>query len=92
MGLDVYAWLAERLHRIDPGKPAFVPWTALKGQFGVDYDRIRAFRAVFLRTLGQVKVAYPDARVGEEISAAGLQAGLRLEHSRPPVTKRMISL
>lgn len=34
MGLDIYAWLSQRLHRVDPRKPAFIPWTALKGQFG----------------------------------------------------------
>ena len=38
MGLDIYAWLAQRLHRIDPRKPAFIAWTALKEQFGPDYQ------------------------------------------------------
>jgi Plasmid encoded RepA protein len=28
MGLDVYTWLAQRLHRIDRSKPAFVPWVS----------------------------------------------------------------
>jgi hypothetical protein len=31
MALDMYAWLAQRLHRIEPAKRAFIPWTALKG-------------------------------------------------------------
>jgi hypothetical protein len=91
MALDLYAWLTQRLHRINPGKPAFVPWTALKDQFGADYDRIDNFRAVFLRTLRQVKVVYPDARIGTKISS-GQPRGLVLEKSPPPVTKRMISL
>jgi hypothetical protein len=39
MALDVYAWLAQRLHRVDPGRPAFVAWTAVKDQFGVGYHR-----------------------------------------------------
>ena len=30
MAHDLYAWLAQRLHRIAPYKPAFIPWTALK--------------------------------------------------------------
>jgi Plasmid encoded RepA protein len=30
MGLDVYAWLAQRLHRIDPRKPAFIPGRPLR--------------------------------------------------------------
>jgi hypothetical protein len=25
LGLDIYCWLAQRLHRIDPRKPAFIP-------------------------------------------------------------------
>src|SRR3954451_5963846 len=32
--LDVYCWLAQRLHRIPDGKPQFVPWPALHEQFG----------------------------------------------------------
>ena len=28
MALDGYTWLANRLHRVDPNKPAFVPWVA----------------------------------------------------------------
>jgi hypothetical protein len=34
MALDMYCWMAQRLHRIPPGKPQFVPWTALQEQFG----------------------------------------------------------
>jgi hypothetical protein len=92
MALDIYAWLAQRLHRIDPRKPAFVPWKALMDQFGGHYQRIDNFRAVFLRTLRQVRTVYPDARVGKEISFSGQPTGLMLEHSPPPVTKRLISV
>ena len=39
MALDVYAWLAQRLHRIEWGQRVFVPWAAVTasaraGQFG----------------------------------------------------------
>jgi hypothetical protein len=34
MALDVYTWLAQRLHRVNPAKPAFVPWVSLWEQFG----------------------------------------------------------
>ena len=47
MGLDIYAWLAQRLHRIDPRKPAFIPWTALKEQFGPDYRQMDDFKRFF---------------------------------------------
>jgi hypothetical protein len=53
MGLDIYTWMAQRLHRVAPGKPAFVPWVSLKEQFGEGYDRMVDFRRVFTRTLKQ---------------------------------------
>ena len=39
MALDIYTWLAQRLHRIPPNRPQFVSWNALKVQFGQGYDR-----------------------------------------------------
>ena len=63
MALDTYAWLAQRLHRVDPGKSPVISWTALSDQFGHGYAQVRGFRRVFKRTLGQVKVVYPDANI-----------------------------
>jgi hypothetical protein len=34
MALDMYVWLAQRLHRVPLGKPQFVAWTTLHEQFG----------------------------------------------------------
>src|SRR5271163_2879036 len=34
MALDVYAWLAQRLHRVAPGKPQQITWLSLHEQFG----------------------------------------------------------
>ena len=34
MALDVYVWLAQRLHRVPPGRPQFITWAALYEQFG----------------------------------------------------------
>ena len=82
--LDVYCWLAQRLHRILPGKPQFVSWSMLHEQFGQGYDKVRFFRRFFLAQLRQVQGAYPDA----VISLDG--HGMTLEHSVPPVAKRMI--
>jgi hypothetical protein len=57
MALDVYVWLAQRLHRVPAGKPQFVDWNSLHEQFGQGYDRIRDFRRRFLQTAdGGVKV------------------------------------
>lgn len=86
MGLDIYTWLAQRLHRVEEGKSALVPWSSLAEQFGHGYARIRKFRSVFLETLKQVKVVYPDAKF--EVSAAGMH----LKHSRPPVARRLLSV
>jgi hypothetical protein len=83
MGLDVYAWLAQRLHRIEQHRTAFVPWVSVSQQFGMGYDRIRAFRSAFKVALGQVKAVYREARV----KADG--GGLTLWHSPPPVKRKL---
>src|SRR4051812_33909361 len=62
MALDIYCWLAQRLHRVPDGKPQFITWVALHEQFGPDYSRIRKFREFFLAMLRQVHAAYPEAR------------------------------
>jgi hypothetical protein len=86
MALDMYCWMAQRLHRIPPGKPQFVPWTALQEQFGQHYARIRDFRRDFLFLLDQVRVAYPDAVFGAD------RRGMSLWQSPPPVRKRLVAL
>lgn len=82
MALDVYVWLAQRLHRVSPTKPQFIPWTALHEQFGQGFARIRDFRRSFLQTLHQVESAYPAARMAAD------EAGLTLTNSPPPVASR----
>jgi hypothetical protein len=86
MALDVYSWLAQRLHRIPSNKPAVVPWAALQAQFGWHYDRIRDFRQAFLVSLKQVHTQYRAARL-EVISK-----GMRLHQSPPPVPSRIMLL
>jgi hypothetical protein len=84
MGLDAYAWLAQRLHRIAPGQKALVSWLSLSQQFGSGYAEVRGFRRVFKRTLVQVKVVYPHANFSLDAD------GMRLSHSRPPVARRLL--
>ena len=86
MGLDVYTWLAQRLHRVDPKKTALVPWVSVKEQFGHEYGRMVDFRRVFTRTLKQVKVVYRDA----QFSLDG--QGMRLHNSPPPVLRRIVQV
>ena len=83
MALDIYAWLAQRLHRIPEGRPQFIPWTAVKDQFGQGYRRVRDFRRVFRTALTQVLIQYQAARVEED------GRGLTLRNSAPPVPKRL---
>lgn len=86
MALDIYVWLAQRLHRVPTGKSQFIPWTAMHEQFGQGFARVRDFRRRFLQTLTHVKSAYPSARVSAD------ERGLTLEHSPPPVAPRYTSL
>lgn len=83
MALDVYAWLAQRLHRVSPAKPAFIPWTALQGQFGWHYNRIRDFKRVFRQTLDMVLSQYRAASLELD------DRGMTLRNSPPPVKGRM---
>lgn len=84
MGLDLYAWLAQRLHRIERARPSQVSWMSLAQQFGSGYTQLRDFRRVFKRTLAQVKALYPDANFTLE------SQGMCLAHSRPPVARRLV--
>lgn len=82
MALDVYAWLAQRLHRVDPAKSVLVPWPALQEQFGWGYGRLTAFREVFIRNLAMVKSQYQAANVSLD------GRGMTLRHSASPVRGR----
>jgi replication initiator protein len=84
--LDVYCWLAQRLHRVPAERPQFVPWAALQEQFGQGYAEIRQFRAFFLRMLKQVKAVYQGARFDAD------RKGMCLLQSPPPVRKRLTGL
>ena len=86
MGLDMYTWLAQRLHRVEEGKPVVVSWPSLQEQFGQGYAHIREFRRVFGRTLKQVQVVYPEAKFDV------MPAGMRLRHSRPPIARRLLPM
>ena len=86
MGLDIYTWLAQRLHRIEEGKGAFVPWTSIKEQFGHGYGRMDNFKRVYRTTLRQVNVVYPESRFELD------EQGMKLRHSRPPVARKLLPL
>jgi hypothetical protein len=83
MGLDIYAWLAQRLHRVPAGKPAMVSWPILQVQFGGEIQGIRNFRRMFRIALKQVLALYRDAKI--EVDGQGLT----LHPSKPVVMPRL---
>src|SRR5487761_1168084 len=86
LALDLYSWLAQRPHRINPNRPAFIQWPALKQQFGPDYGRMDNFKGPFRKALRQVQCRYKAARIDID------GYGMRLHNSPPPVTKRLVML
>jgi hypothetical protein len=86
LAIDLYCWLAQRLHRVTPTKPAFITWAALKQQFGPDYGRMADFKKFFRRALRQVRARYNQALLDLD------DHGITLHHSLPPVTKRQVML
>lgn len=86
MALDLYAWLAQRLHRVKKEQPQFITWVALKEQFGYHYDRMDNFKRVFRNTLTIVHSQYHDARF--QIDGKGMT----LQHSQPPIRSRLHQL
>jgi hypothetical protein len=103
LALDIYAWLANRLHRIPKNRPASVSWAALHFQFGQGYKRTNQFRAAFRVALREVQTLYRTARIEDDqtrrptrsITGAGAVIvreppcrDLVLYNSPPPVSPR----
>ena len=61
MALDLYLWLAYRLHSLR--RQTLVPWPALHGQFGAATRLLKHFKPHFAREIEAALAAYPDARV-----------------------------
>ena len=80
MAIDVYVWLAHRLHRLT--KPTPVSWRAVYEQFGGGYAQFRQFKAKFREPLALALAAYPEAHVAAD------DDGLTLYPSAPPVPSR----
>lgn len=103
LALDIYAWLANRLHRIPANKPVTVSWPALHGQFGQGYNRVDNFRSAFRVALREVLALYKTARLdlheqrkpprvysqgGQLVKREEAAKGLTLYNSLPPVSRR----
>jgi hypothetical protein len=86
MALDIYCWLAYRLHSLDKATP--LTWSAVKAQFGASFSQMNHFRAKFLPNLKLAMAVYPQAKV--EVDDDG--KGLILHPSRPPVAPKQAAI
>ena len=79
MVIDIYIWLAYRLHALR--SDVEVTWLSLYSQFGAGYGRLRDFRAGFITGLELACAVYPEACVSLD------EKGIILRPSRPAVAK-----
>lgn len=79
--LDIYCWLAYRLHVLDRATP--ITWKGLHAQFGSSYRLLKHFRPRFIESLHLALGVYPEAEV------AISETGIILLPSRPPVPARI---
>lgn len=77
LALDIYAFLARRLHELD--KSVRIPFVSLKEQFGQEYQDVKPFKNKFLLAMRQVQAVYPEANVEQ------VMGGIVLAPSRPPI-------
>jgi hypothetical protein len=84
MAIDIYVWLAYRLHSLS--KPTPLSWTAVKAPFGAGFAAMNNFKLRFLPNLRLALAVYPQAKIED----AG-DKGLILYPSPPPVSKQLIA-
>jgi hypothetical protein len=79
LAIDVYIWLAYRLHSLTRSTP--VSWAAVHGQFGAGFRLVRQIKPTFTEALHLALAVYPEARVDAD------KQGLVLHPSPPAVAK-----
>lgn len=79
LAIDVYVWLAYRLHSLS--KSTQVSWLSIHGQFGAGFQLIRQIKPTFTEALQLALAVYPEARV--DLS----KDGLTLHPSPPAIPK-----
>ena len=82
MAIDIYIWLAYRLHVLSKATP--ISWLSLHTQFGTGFKHLRQFKPTFADALALATAVYPEAKI--EIG----QDGLTLNPSTPPIPERQI--
>lgn len=79
LAIDVYIWLAYRLHSLSKSTP--VSWAAVHAQFGAGFRLVRQIKPTFIEALSLALAVYPEARVDAD------KNGLVLHPSPPAVPK-----
>ena len=79
LAIDVYIWLAYRLHSLT--KPTTVSWTALHSQFGAGFQLVRQMKPTLTEAINMALAVYPEARVDID------RAGILLHPSAPAVPR-----
>lgn len=79
LAIDVYIWLAYRLHALTKSTP--VSWAAIHNQFGAGFALQRKTKASFLDALTLALAVYPEASVDVE------KGGIIMNPSPPAVPK-----
>ena len=83
--LDLYTWLAYRLPRINPKRPAAISWQQLATHFGNDGKNIRKFRQTVRDAWErQVSAVYPEARADFDTTL------IRLHASPAPLQQKLV--
>jgi len=81
--LDVYCWLAYRLHVLPAART--VSWPALFAQFGSSYKKLAHFKMRFVDSVKIATAVYRDANIELD------EKGIILKPSRPPVAPKQIA-
>lgn len=80
MAIDVYIWLAYRLHSLSKTTP--VSWPAIHAQFGAGFKAIRQMKPVFVDALNLALAVYPEAQV--DVGTTGVAL-----HPSPPAVPKI---
>jgi hypothetical protein len=83
--LDLYSWLAYRLPRVNPRRPATLTWQQLAVHFGNEGNNIRKFRQTVREAWDrQVSAVYPEARADFDTTL------VRLHASPAPLQRKLV--
>jgi hypothetical protein len=64
LALDLYIWATYKAFTVArTGKSQFVPWIALKRQFGCDYKQTRDFKLKAIAALEKIQAVYPGLKL-----------------------------